>query len=460
MVAVHSGVPTPAAGWRWVYRLIVPAAALSVYGVLAALWHWGPSSLYFGALQFVGIEPFRIPFLDIQAILSAAECQRLGLDVYLSNPCDALGRPHVYSPLWLVVTPGFLDTRAAMGVGLTLDLLFILSLALVIRPTTRGEILVLALAALSPTTVYALERANSDLIVYLLVVSAWMLDLAPRRYRLGAYALYLTAGLLKYYPLALLALVARERWRDALVIAGTAGSTVVLLAVYDYAELGKALANLPTLSYFSDSFSALNLPFGFAEALAGYGPRSVLGLLLLSLLVAVAIARTRRTLRLLDPGTLDWEGREAQCLVAGALLLMACFFAGQNVDYRGVYFVLVVPGLVHLHRSSRETAVRQFGAQMIAAALFLMWEEFFRRALHTLVSSAPSEGLSLPEVYFWIGRELVWWWLVAGLAAIVLLYFRQLPLARDSIAKFRHCRALLKIIGKWGSPQHSPDHFR
>jgi hypothetical protein len=170
--------------------------------------------------------------------------------------------------------------------------------------------------------------------------------------------------------------------------------------------------------------------------------------LLLSLLVAVAIARTRRTLRFLDPGTLDWEGREAQCLVAGALLLLACFFAGQNVDYRGVYFVLVVPGLVHLHRSSRGTAVRQFGAQMIAAALFLMWEEFFRRALHTLVSSAPSEGLSLPEVYFWIGRELVWWWLVAGLAAIVLLHLRQLPLAQDSIAKFRRCRALPKIIGK------------
>ena len=73
---------------------------------------------------------------------------------------------------------------------------------------------------------------------------------------------------------------------------------------------------------------------------------------------------------------------------------------------------------------------------------------YFRRALHTLVSSAPSEGLSLPEVYFWIGRELVWWWLVAGLAAIVLLHLRQLPLAQDSIAKFRRCRALPKIIGK------------
>jgi hypothetical protein len=451
MAAVHSGVPTPAAGWRWAHRLIVPAAVLCVYGVLAALWHWGPSWLYFDALRFLGIEPFRFPFLDIHAILSAAECQRLGLDVYLSNPCDVLGRPHVYSPLWVVVTPGFLDTRATMGVGLALDLLFMLSLAFVIRPTTPGEILVLTLAALSPTTVYALERANSDLIVYLLVVSALILELAPRPYRLAAYALYLTAGLLKYYPLVLLALVARERWRDGLVIAGAAGSTLVLLAVCDHTELGKALANIPALSYFSDSFSALNLPFGFTEALPEVGPRSVLGLLFLGLLVAVAIARTRRTVRLLDTGTLACDGCEAQCLMAGALLLVACFFAGQNVDYRGVYFVLVVPGLVHLYRSHRETAIRRFGAQMIAAALFLMWEEFFRRGLHAFVASAPSEGLSLPEVYFWIGRELVWWWLITGLAAIVLSCSRQMPLARDSVAKFHRCTAIPRIINLAGA---------
>lgn len=432
MVAIHLGVPAQAVCWRWVYRLAVPAAVLCVYGALAALWHWGPRSLYFDALQFVGFQPFRFPFLDIQAILSAAECQRLGVDVYLVNPCDALGRPHVYSPLWLVITPGFLDTQATMWVGLTLDLLFILSLAAVIRPTTCGEILVLGLAALSPMTVYALERANSDLIVYLLVILAWMLDRAPRPYRHGAYSLYLTAGLLKYYPLVLLALVARERRRDALVIAGAAGSALILLVGYDYAELARALANIPALSYFSDSFSARNLPFGFAEALAGVGPRPMMGLLLLSLLVAVAIARLRRTLGLLDAVTLDWEEREAQCLVVGALLLMACFFAGQNVDYRGVYFVLVVPGLVHLHRSVRKTAIQRFGAQMIAAALFLMWGDFFRHAIHAAFT--PGDGLNLPEVYFWIGRELVWWWLVAGLAAIVLLYFRQLPLVRDSIA--------------------------
>jgi hypothetical protein len=67
---------------------------------------------------------------------------------------------------------------------------------------------------------------------------------------------------------------------------------------------------------------------------------------------------------------------------------------------------------------------------MIAAVLFVMWEEFCRRALHAMISPVRIEGLSSrAEVLFWIGRELVWWWLVVGLAALVLSSFRQSPSA-------------------------------
>ena len=68
---------------------------------------------------------------------------------------------------------------------------------------------------------------------------------------------------------------------------------------------------------------------------------------------------------------------------------------------------------------------------MIGAALFVMWEECFRRALHTIISPIPGEGLSSrAEVFFWVGRELVWWWLIIGLVALVSSYLRQSPFAK------------------------------
>ena len=111
-------------------------------------------------------------------------------------------------PLWLVITPGFLGVAATNWVGLSLDVLFIPLLPVVLRPRTFRDIFLLGLAALSPMTVYALEPANNDLVVYLLIVWASALLVVSRLYRLCSYALFLTPGLLKYYPLVLLLLLA------------------------------------------------------------------------------------------------------------------------------------------------------------------------------------------------------------------------------------------------------------
>jgi hypothetical protein len=435
--------PTPlsaafATGRRLALRLAIPVLTLMIFSALALLRLGGPHTLYFAALKLFGFEPFRFPFLDIHAVLAAAQCQRAGIDVYLSNPCDALGRLHVYSPLWLALTPSFLDTTATTAVGLALDLMFILSLAIAICPVSWGETLVIGLVALSPMTVYALERANCDLVVFLLILAGFALDHAPRRWRLGCYAFYLTAGLLKYYPFVLLVLLARERRRDGFIIAGLSAAVVILLVSRGHADLAKALANIPALSYFADSFSARNLPFGFVEVVFGPRLRLPAAFLLLSIVLALAIARTRRTFHMLDAAAPDPNLLDTQRLLIGALLLTACFFAGQNIDYRGIYFTLVMPGLVRLCQSSGDPAVRRFLARMIAAILFVAWEEPLRRAIHMIAAAIAADWLRpRVELLFWIGRELVWWWLIAGLAAIVLTQLLRMPLVLEISAYLR-----------------------
>jgi len=172
------------------YRFAIPLGLLCLYAIMAVLWLSGAHPLCFGVLRLLGIEPFGFPFLDTHAVLAAAECRRQGIDVYLSNPCDVLGRPHGYSPLWLEILPGSLGSGA-----------------------TR-----------------------------------WV-------------AAALTAGLLKYYPLALLILVTRERRHDKIIAAAVIGSMLICFALAFYPELGKAFASVPVASsYFTDAFSARPLP--------------------------------------------------------------------------------------------------------------------------------------------------------------------------------------------------------
>jgi hypothetical protein len=77
-----------------------------------------------------------------------------------------------------------------------------------------------------------------------------------------------------------------------------------------------------------------------------------------------------------------------------------------------------------------EQPIREVGlAQMIAAVLFVVWEPLWLEAVHRAALALPGNAPRLfVETLFWLGRELVWWWLITGLAAIVLCHLRQLPL--------------------------------
>ena len=153
---------------------------------------------------------------------------------------------------------------------------------------------------------------------------------------------------------------------------------------------------------------------------------------LLSIVLALAIARTRRTFHMLDADAPDPNSRDTQRLLVGALLLTTCFFAGQNIDYRGIYFILAMPGLVRLRQAAGDPAIRRFLARMIAAVVFVAWEEPLRRAIHMIAAAIAADWLRpRVELLFWIGRELVWWWLIAGLAAIVLTQLLRMPLVLE-----------------------------
>lgn len=438
MEPFRSSLPAPS-GAALPYRAIIPAAALCLFGALTSLWLWDPLA-YFRFLRALGLDPFRFPFLDLHAILAAAECARQGIDVYVVIPCDVLNRPHVYSPLWLSLTPAVLGMQDVPWLGIVLDGTFILSLAFVIRPRSASELVVCGLAVFSPMTILALERANNDVVIFLLLACAAVLYSRSRPRRLGAYALFLLAGLLKFYPLALLAFIGRERGRSVLLLAAAAASILLLFWLREARELREMLASVPSPSYFANTFSAENLPFGLARSLPDlpFLSPSAIGLALLAALMAATLLQTRRNVQLFDAVAGD-AGYEAAFLAVGSLVITACFFAGKNIEYRGIYLLFVLPGFFRLHRSLADAGARGVASTIIGAIVFVMWSTSIRhaaRAAAHLLLGEDQFGV-LIAVAAWLAREFAWWWLIAGLASIVVLHGRQLPLMRGTLARLR-----------------------
>jgi hypothetical protein len=378
-------------------------AGLAAVAALVAL----DEAAYLRLRQALGLKPF-VPFLDLHAVMSAIECHHRGIDVYATNPCDALGRPHIYSPLWLRLPALFGEPALLRPLGLALALAFTLTLLWLPRaPRGRGELAML-LAVASPVTLFALERANVDLLIFALVVPGAMLLARGPGARLAGHALFLLAGALKFYPLVLLATLVRERPGHAFLLLLVAATTLRAFTMATDGEVQRAIENIQVLALFWGSFAAHNLPRGLLQ-LTGSPLAAFLALAAGLLVGALAAWRSWRA-----PGLAALPAEQRMLLLVSGLLVSGCFLAGENIDYRAILVLPALPALLAV------PATRHAG--WLAAAL--MWEPLARRIVVRL-APAEADQPSLAFLALWAVHNLAWWWLAAVLLTAVALLLRD-----------------------------------
>jgi hypothetical protein len=412
------------------------------------LYRWGSPALYEDILRWYGVVPFRFPFVDISGSLAAWECARQGVDVILSDPCDVLNRGYNYSPIWMAASAiplGAADTRA---VGWCLDLLFIASLVLLPPPRRPAELVLILAATLSTMVVFALERANPDILLFMLALAAGLLGECRLPLRFLGYCLALGAALIKYYPITILILVFRECRTKFVAAVGIIIFALVAFWAGYHDEIAKGLPSIAHGPYNTDLFAAKNLPFLLGEA-AGRAAMPSIWAPLIGRGFAGAVYATLLGCcilicwRLLGSATLiaalaSLRSLERTFLVIGGAVIGGCFFAGQSIGYRGVFLLMVLPGLLALSRTTNgDLRVLSIGTSLVV--VLLMWGECLRLGLYSGVDNWLGAGIPAGEAkfFFWLIRELGWWWTVAVVLAVLANFLWDSPAARWLSSRLR-----------------------
>jgi len=401
--------PPPRSPWlRWGVTL----AGLAALALFALLYGFVPGA-YFHLLFWLGDNPYRYPFLDLESILMAARCWHQGVDVYHANACMQ-GGGFSYAPLLLRAGYLPIGPQDRLAGGICLILAFLAAQALLPPPPNARAAGLRILATLSPATLFAAERGNFDLAVFALMALALAATARGPALRLVGYLLLALTGALKFYPAAGLVLVLRESPARLTAII----LLVAALAMADWLAFAHntatALAQLPGGPPFGYWFGDSNLGYGLA--LLGFAPsinldpniaqyRFVLlhnGALPIAKAITLAliwgataamILRARRVAPILGSG--------APWVIAAAAVICGCFFSAQNVVYRDVFLLFALP------------ALERSRPGLLAALLLLFWEEALRRWLTLGV---------VPEIAFWLLREALWWAVIIELGAILLRY--------------------------------------
>ena len=364
------------------------------------------------AWAWLGIEHYPgKQFIDTIAVLSAGQAWHAGLNVYLPNPFDIFGRPHVYGPWWLVTGPMGLTVADALWIGPLLGLAFLVAAAGVLAPRRPGTAVVAGLLLAAPPVLLAFERGNNDLVVFILLASGGALLAHPRR-SAGAAGLLWLAAALKIYPLvALPALAAQKASRRAILGGiGLAGAGCLLVFLLWHADYTGALAVAPRpYSIFTYGVSLL--------ALMWVWPARQVAVIVQFL--AVGMAAPAAAVWLWRRSRVLWEavpstGAVAAWFFAGAASWCFCYLANTNYPYRAV--LLLLPARLWLDQAGGPDRVAAGVARVqLAAVIAFTWLLPLKARLASLLGRWSGADVGLG---FIVGVEQA---LVAGVTVALLI---------------------------------------
>lgn len=340
-------------------------------------------------------------FLDSYAILASSDARQAGLDPAQPNPLDVYHRPHSYSNWWFLLGKLGLSRQDNFLVGGSWVLVFLGLGLMVLRPRTFREAGVGGMVLLAPPVLLAVNRANNDLVVFILLAIGLLCLRDSRPWRLAVFAalLVLATGL-KFYPIvagaALLLVRPAGRRLKAVALTVLAGG-VVLASVW--ADFQRAVILAPTEVY---TFGA---PIIFRDL--GWTGRAPLlaGVALLGLAAWTCVRRG--WLVRLDDAAGDF--RERCAFVAGAALLVGCFLAGISYSYRLVFMIFLVPLLW-----------RQISTPIGKGTGLLLLATLWLDGLYCLGANILIGPMPLPEL---VHYQLVWRFVTQPIvwAAMILL---------------------------------------
>jgi hypothetical protein len=386
--------------------LLVPASVIT-WALAGNRWaSWGVEAME-------AKTPASTSFADLANVTATASCIQAGTDLTV---CDPYGRP--YQPY--VVLPARILSALGMGtdetgaLGYALAALFVITVAalgLVLARSWKGSLatlipaqLLLALAAITPPVMLAIERGQIEILTFTLAFIALVLLNAgatlPRV--LGAVSGVL-ATWTKFFAIGLFApFISRDTFRRRAnwwAIAGMIVSLGILIASWSDIQQAAVASRSDQPATSKSQFGSVTLiatmltnsPIGYApdaDIADRWSSIRIIGWVVVAIGILIAITLIPRSAR----ASLDAKPLAATLLLGSMGVLVLPYLLGASHDYRLIFLLITLTGAL-IWLSGSAGASRWLSAGMVLAVVI---------ALITSASMVP-----MPSGFIWPKPALV-----------------------------------------------------
>lgn len=351
------------------------------------------SQFFYGSYQhllnnYYCFKPGNTPFSDMRTTLRGIEAYAEGSDPLLERAI-VNGNNWCYPRTWFLFSYLGVRENITNVISLVIIVLFYTLTILFIGKTNKTTAFFYGIILCSPPVVMGLERANVDILLYLLILgSVFILHTKPGR--IIAPILIIVSALLKLFPVFSVLMVLREKKRTAILTFLVVSLTYVTYSVLEfhsleiiYEQMGKPVDVA--------SFGLFELPkYLHISFFSDLNPILLWLLAICILLMAVFLFLKNSRFLLFEVE----EGIKLDAFRAGAAIYLGVFIFGYSFLYRMVFILLTLPQIIAWARLNIT-----FG-KISRYAVFLL---FFLFTHLLLINHLVSVGYSfmIKEFLFW-----------------------------------------------------------
>jgi hypothetical protein len=358
--------------------------------------------------RFFGVPPLPSLFADLRIITSAVGTD-LPFEVLATQNVDAAH--YNYPRIWLIL--GRL-LQVSEGDTIYLSVLVIIVFFyfyfLVFKEVILNDWRIFLLYLLSPAVMLAVSRANSDLIVFVVIVaSIWF---SNRKNSLLLPSGLVLASSLKLYPLlSFIVLLKNKNYLSFFIVSGIfiisfwiLRSDFLILAKTTPRGFNVSFGLFVFLDYLKNYFPAIFLIF----------PYTVMKLVCVFFGILLPVFFYFRMQKNYSPLTFDDSSR-SYLFIVGSAAYACAFLIGNCFDYRLIFLHLTIPYLLYSQHTNNIKSKFMILAWLILA---VSWSNLF-------VSNFQGIGWYRPiRFFFTIVEEAAQWVIYASLGAILIYYLR------------------------------------
>ena len=287
-------------------------------------------------------------FADWGAILSANICEQKGINVYSENPCDIKNRKHVYGEILLHIPFAEFNKFYQFYFPLILNIIFLFIIVSFFNQTNSFKNYFLVFFIISLPVILAIERANSDILIFLM-----MYLISKYKNLFLSHILIIFSTLCKFYPICfgVIFLFQKIVKKIFLNISITAFFFILFL-IHQYENLIQIFNNSAQFSgsgVYQFSLKGLIKAIPNIQVIINdYNINWLIYLFIGILLILPLSFFGKRIIQSQENekfllNIFDFNIFENRLYIVSTLVIIFCYFLVQNFNYREIFLIGLIP---------------------------------------------------------------------------------------------------------------------